>query len=295
VININEAEYDVRIFQEHDRRADPYLEARAPMVDGVIRVNAPGCEAAVTKDGFTGTLKKGDKVIQFEMKRVERLSPTLGAPPPEGAIVLFDGSSFEDWQHKDDRAASWRLLGDGAMEVRSAKSPDERKSGIGGDIRTKRTFTDCKLHVEFRYPVEPGKAGQGRGNSGVFLQDTYEVQVLNSYGLQGFWNECGALYKAEPPRVNAAAPPLQWQTYDITYTAPRWQGDRKIANARMTVQHNGIPIHIDQEIPWVTAHSSLDRSKEPREPGPIRLQDHGNAIQYRNIWLVPMDAAAQTR
>ncbi len=288
VINVRDGEYFLRFYQEHDRRADAYFEGPGKLEDGEIRFSGNGWNGAVTKDGLSGSVSgQGGGEVRFQLKRVTRSSPTLGAKPPAGAITLFDGKNFDQWQHSDKRAVSWHLTGGGAMEVRSARSPEERKDGIGGDIQTKRKFGDCRVHLEFRYPVEPGKAGQDRGNSGFFLQGEYEVQVLNSYGLQGLWNECGALYKTSPPQVNAARPAMEWQTYDIDYTASVWKNGKKVSPPRITVRHNGVLIHNDAEIPHGTSHTFAGRLVEPKGDGPLRLQDHGNAIQYRNIWLVP--------
>ena len=157
-----------------------------------------------------------------------------------------------------------------------------------GGIISKRTFTDHKLHVEFRTPFEPKKRGQGRGNSGVYLQGRYEVQVLDSYGLEGRSNECGGVYGVGAPRVNMCAPPLQWQTYDITFTAPRFdQGGKLLKHARMTVVHNGVLIHDNVEVPRPTT-ACWDRNIT--EPGGLHLQDHGNRVRYRNIWAVEVRA-----
>jgi len=288
VINVREGEYFLRFHQQHDARADAYFEGPGKLEDGGIRFSGDGWSGAVTKDGLTGTGSgHGNKPVRFSLKKVTRSSPTLGMAPPPGAVVLFDGKNFDHWEHRGGRAVSWHLTGDGAMEVRSAKSREDRQNGIGGDIMTKEKFGDCRVHLEFRYPVEPGKAGQGRGNSGFFLQGEYEVQILNSYGLGGMWNECGALYKTSPPKVNAARPPMEWQTYDIEYKASVWKDGRKVSPPRITVRHNGVLIHNDTEIPHSTAHAFLSRDKEPEGDGPLRLQDHGNALQFRNIWIVP--------
>lgn len=286
VINVRPGEYLLRFFQEHDRRADAYFEGPGTLDGEVIRFSANGWTGEVAKDGLTGT-SGGNPAVKFSLKKVVRSSPTLGAKPPADAIVLFDGKNFDQWQHGGGRAVTWHLTGDGAMEVRSARSDEDRKNQIGGDIETKRSFGDCRIHLEFRYPVEPGKSGQGRGNSGFFFQRDYEVQVLNSYGLEGRWNECGALYKTMPPQVNAARPPMEWQTYDIIYKASVWKDGKKISPPRITVRLNGVLIHNDVEIPHVTAHAFASRFNEPQGDGPIRLQDHGNAIQYRNIWIIP--------
>jgi hypothetical protein len=151
-------------------------------------------------------------------------------------------------------------------------------------INSKSTFRDFTIHVEFRIPFEPTKRGQGRGNSGLYLQGRYEVQMLDSFGLEGRNNECGGIYGIKDPDVNMALPPLAWQTYDIDYTAAKFDAaSKKIANARITVKHNGVVIHQDVELPKGTTAAPV---KEGPEPGPIHLQDHGNPVRYRNIWVV---------
>lgn len=289
VVNVRPGEYRLRFFQEHDRRADAYFEGDGRLDGEVIRFEANGWKGDVSKNGLTGTVDVDGqgKMVKFRLKKTVRSSPTLGAAPPQGAIVLFDGSHFDAWQHGDGRPVTWHLTGTGAMEVRSPRSAEDQQNRIGGDIQTKETFGDCTIHLEFRYPVEPGKSGQGRGNSGFFFQNDYEVQVLNSYGLEGRWNECGALYKCMPPQVNAARPPMEWQTYDIDYKASVWEQGRKVASPRITVRLNGVLVHNDVEISHVTAHAFAQRFREPRGKGHIRLQDHSNAIQYRNIWIIP--------
>lgn len=288
VINVRPGEYFLRFYQEHDRRADPYFEGSGKLEGDEIRLSANGWNGVVSKDGLAGAGSgQGGGPVRFQLKKVTRSSPTLGMAPPPGAIALFDGKNFDHWQHGDGRPVTWSLLDNGVMEVRSARSAEDRANRIGGDIQTREKFGDCRVHLEFRYPVEPGKAGQGRGNSGFFLQGDYEVQILNSYGLHGLWNECGALYKASPPQVNAARPPMEWQTYDITYTASVWKDGKKISPPRITVRHNGVTIHKDEEIAHVTSHTFAGRLAEPKGEGPLRLQDHGNAIQFRNIWLLP--------
>lgn len=287
VINVREGEYFLRFFQQHDSRADEYFAGTGRLVDGEIRFEGNGWNGVVSKDGLSGKGSGHGGEARFELKRVVRSSPSLGAKPPMGAVVLFDGKNFDEWRHADGGAVTWHMVDGGAMEVRSAANEDERARKIGGDIFTKRKFGDCRVHLEFRYPVEPGKAGQGRGNSGFFMQDCYEVQVLNSFGLQGLWNECGALYKTAPPKVNAARPPMEWQTYDIEYTAAVWKDGKKVSPPRITVRLNGVIIHRDEPIPHATAHAFDQRLNEPQVEAPLRLQDHGNAIQYRNIWVIP--------
>jgi hypothetical protein len=177
----------------------------------------------------------------------------------------------------EGNAATWKLA-DGAMEVR------------GGNIQTKKQFKDFTLHLEFRLPFMPTARGQGRGNSGVYLQDRYEIQVLDSYGLEGLDNECGGIYQIARPLVNMCAPPLQWQTYDIEFTAARFDADgKKLRNAVLTTRHNGVTIHDNLEIPRLTGGALRSDDKEP---GGIYLQDHGNLVQFRNIWIVEKPQAA---
>jgi len=171
----------------------------------------------------------------------------------------------------------WKLTDDGAMEVVPGT----------GNLLTKRRFTDFRLHIEFRTPFMPEARGQARGNSGVYLQGRYEIQVLDSYGLEGRDNECGGIYKVARPRINMCAPPLQWQTYDIVFHAPRFDASgKKTADAVATVRHNGVVIHENVRIPHPTGGGI---GGDPSEPGPLMLQDHHNPVRYRNIWIVPLD------
>ena len=208
---------------------------------------------------------------EFDLKQTQRLSPELGKRPLEGAVVLFDGSNLDQWQTRDGKPAAWKLLPGGVMEV--AK---------GGDIVSKEKFGDFVLHLEFRLPYMPREFGQARGNSGVYLQTRYETQVLDSYGLEGHDNECGGFYQIRRPSVNMCAPPLQWQSYDITFHSAKLGADgKKTAKARVTVVHNGVVIHDDFELPHVTPGGM---NNTEGEPAGLMLQDHGNPVQYRNIW-----------
>lgn len=195
------------------------------------------------------------------LERVERKSPTLGARPPEGAIVLFDGKSAEHFKNG-------RMTPDGHLMA---------------DCESLRKFGDHTLHIEFRTPFVPKARGQARGNSGVYVQNRYEIQVLDSFGLEGKNNECGGIYAATEPIVNMCFPPLTWQTYDIDFTAARYdESGKKTKNARITVRHNGVVIHDDVELPRHTPGKNTEASG----PDGLYLQGHGNPVAYRNIWLV---------
>ena len=189
---------------------------------------------------------------------------------PSDAIILFDGKDLSEWALVgSDKPPEWKVQ-DGYVEV------------TNGNIRTKRQLTDCQLHVEFWLPLMPDASGQGRANSGIFLQGSYEIQVLDSYGLKSQLGDCGAIYGIAVPLVNACRPPEQWQSYDIFFHAPRFKDGKQTGNARMSVLQNGVWIHDNVEIPGETTASA---GGDLASPGPIMLQDHGNPIRYRNIWI----------
>lgn len=203
------------------------------------------------------------------------------AKAPEGATVLFDGTeeTMENWSSMKGEPTKWKLV-DGAMEsVRGA-----------GYIRTKKEFGSCRLHIEFASPAKPEGSGQGRGNSGVFLMGQYEVQVLDSYENTTYPDgQCGALYGRKKPLVNASRPPGEWQTYDITFTRPLFDEEGKVTRkAKFHVIHNGEVIHDNVELTggtgWRGPHSVSEYVKHA-DKGPISLQDHGNPVRFRNIWI----------
>ena len=217
---------------------------------------------AITEKGFVIRVK-GEKRIR--LSKTERVSPTMGAKPPEDAKVLFDGSS-------KDAFSGGRL-----DEVTKLLNTD------GRDIRTADKFSNYRMHIEFMLPFRPDARGQGRGNSGFYQVDHYEVQILDSFGLEGVNNECGGVYTKANPLVNMCLPPLTWQTYDVEFTNAVSKDGKKIKNARMTLRHNGVVIHDDLEINGKTGGSRRDPEGTP---GPIKLQGHGNPLQFRNIWIL---------
>jgi hypothetical protein len=204
-------------------------------------------------------------------RKVERKSETLGQKPPAGAVVLFAGPGDEkNWVN-----GKLMELSDGTF-LTVAKT---------GGIKSKEKFGALKAHIEFRTPWMPNSQGQARGNSGVYLQDRYELQVLDSFGLSGENNECGGIYTQHKPKVNMCLPPLSWQTYDIEFTPAVFGADgKKTKNARATIFHNDVKIHDDIEFP----KECPGGQKESAEPGPFQFQDHGDPVVYRNVWVVPV-------
>jgi hypothetical protein len=288
VIGVKDGEFIVQLFPEFDKRAQYHLEKQVKPSGNTIEVTEGQWMLKIEGDKMTGHQKvrrKGKEIeIEFELKKVERLSPTMGRKPPEGAEVLFGQGvkNLDAWHHGKDKPATWKILDDGVVEIFSRRSGNKK----GGDLMTKKHYTDCEIHLEFRLPYEPNNSGQGRSNSGLFVQGSYEVQILDSYGLGGMWDECGALYRVSPPKLNMCAPPGQWQTYDIIFRAAQYDGDKVVEYPVCTVQHNGKLIHNQQILKEVTQYFETNRKKPPlKEAGPIRLQDHGHPIQFRNFWI----------
>lgn len=200
--------------------------------------------------------------------------------PPSDAVALFDGSGLDAWRGRDG-AAAWRLVGDGTMEVVPGS----------GDIRTRAAFGSCQLHVEWRAPEAVRGESQGRGNSGVFLLGLYEVQVLDGYANPTYADgQTAAIYGQYPPLVNACVPPGAWHAYDIVFEAPVYAGGTLTAPAHITVLHNGVLVHHRQRLLGPTLHRELASYDAPHGPtGPLVLQDHGDLVRFRNIWLRPIE------
>ena len=243
---------------------------------GTGRREGSGADTTVKLEGIDwggtthcGIIRNGAIVVIDEagserasLPKTVRKSPTLGAKPPAGAVVIFDGSNT-------DRLINGRMTTDGLLME---------------GVTTKDTFGTAHWHIEFCLPYQPFDRGQGRGNSGAYFQGSYEVQMLDSFGLEGKNNECGGIYKAAPPVVNMCLPPLSWQTYDVDVKPPQFEDGKKVANGRLTVRHNGVVIHDDIEVPGVTP-GGPQKTEQPT--GPLFLQNHGNPVRYRNIWVLP--------
>jgi hypothetical protein len=219
------------------------------------------------------TLRRGSIAVKDDsgkslgvLRKTQRASQTLRAAPPPGAKVLFFGR-------------------DARQFTKGSVTPDHL---LVAGANTKEPFGDFTMHLEFRTPYMSEARGQGRGNSGVYVQGRYEVQILDSFGLEGANNECGGLYKQRAPLLNMCFPPLTWQTYDIDFTAARFDAaGKKTRNARITVRHNGVVVHNDVELTAKTGGGAA----EGLDPRPIKLQDHGNPVHFRNIWIAERNGA----
>jgi len=224
--------------------------------NGLTRLTGEDAEAAVVEGRLSFNLKD----LKGDLKKIERTSPTLGLKPPANAKVLFDGSNVDAW-------TPGKLMDDGLM-------------GVG--TRTKDKYDSFTLHLEFRTPYMPYAGGQARGNSGMYLQDQYECQILDSFGLEGLDNECGGIYKNARPKVNMCLPPLSWQTYDVDFTGASFDADGKVtAPAKCTMKHNGVVIHKNLELALTPGGGQANQ-----KPGALFLQDHGDPVRFRNIWIV---------
>jgi len=230
-----------------------------------------GAEAVATAAADGARLELVAENRRVALARVERSSPTLGAAPPAAATIVFG---------LDPRTGALVNATNGELDA-------------SGDLRAGATsraaFGSARIHLEFRTPFMPSARGQLRGNSGVYIQDRYEIQVLDSFGNAPAHDECASIYRSRAPSIAMAFPPLQWQTYDIEFTAARFGEDGvRTEPARLRVLHNGVRVHDDVALAGPTGLGE----REGREPGPLTLQDHWNPVVFRNVWVVPIDEPA---
>lgn len=228
-------------------------------------------------------LKEGDykpEDTEFYEPVPPKVTPGKNNQPPSDATVLFDGKDLSKWESVNGGPAEWEV-NDGYFTV---------KPKTGG-IRTKENFGDFQLHIEWRQPQEIVGEGQGRGNSGIFLQGLYEVQVLDSYESKTYTNgQAASIYKQHPPLVNAMTPPSEWEVYDIIYTAPKFseKNGAMLEPGYVTVLHNGIVVQNHVRLQGTTEYIGTPKWVAHGD-GPIILQDHGNPVSFRNIWIRKID------
>ena len=274
VLWVGENRDQIKGMERPGTKGDEKAEGRAAALRKMVVDFAGGAELGVpclvtgeiTNETFTGVLDGKDGKGEFVLKRVFIQPPSLGQAPPAGATVLLGQGNMDAWNVQPH----WILDGDN-MHI------------SGSSIVSKQEFGSAQYHIEFMCPFMPEELGQGRGNSGCYIMGRYEVQVLDSFGDLPADNLCGGIYKEATPIVCASLPPLQWQTYDITFTAPKYDAaGKKTANARITVVHNGITIHDDVELANVTPGGI---SGEEALMGPLMIQDHGDVPRFRNIWV----------
>ncbi|MEQ1895667.1 MAG: DUF1080 domain-containing protein [Planctomycetota bacterium] len=248
-------------------------------VDRLVLLLAPALLAFVVQDppvGYTDTpFLPGGKWRVHDSARPAPavVKPGVGGAPPSDALVLFDGKSLAAWK-SGDKDAAWKLV-DGAMEVNGT-----------GSLETRESFGDLQLHLEWRAPEKVESSSQGRGNSGVFLMGMYEIQVLDSFENRTYSDgQAAALYGQEPPLVNACRAPGEWQSYDICFRAPRFEGEKLVTPASATVFHNGVVVQLAEPFLGATRHKEVATYAPHPASGPIGLQDHGNPVRFRNIWV----------
>jgi hypothetical protein len=238
--------------------------------------------AAMVVLSFSGFSQRvGDpKLTELWEPKVPVVTPgKTNADAPSDAIALFNGKDFSQWESSKGGEVTWTIA-DGAMTVKPGS----------GEIRTKQGFGDCQLHIEWRTPQVVKGEGQFRGNSGIFLMGRYELQVLDSYNNSTYSNgQAGSIYKQRIPLVNASRLPGEWQTYDIIFTAPVFYEDGRVKSAaRMTVLHNGVLVQNNVEIWGNTQYIGVANYEKHADKLPIALQDHGDLVSYRNIWIRPL-------
>ena len=282
VIYMGNQGYLLNFIEEFNSRGKKIATAKGLESNHMVIFKNDSVYGIIKDDFLKGSLLHEGKWIAFQLNKVERTSPTLGAPPNKEAIVLFDGSDLNEWSGLKDQPLKWKITEENTMEL----VPRPFREAPRTDIITKRHFSDFYLHLEFQLSLMADSTGQRRSNSGVVFNGISELQVLDSYGLDGDKYECGAIYGISPPRVNMCFPPLSWQTYDIVFHAPRYnKNGQRIQDGEITVYHNGVRIQ---------NKLTLNRGPDELETGEtvfpvhLRLQDHRNTLWYRNIWAIDL-------
>jgi len=282
VYPVDDNKFVIKFSERFDIRSDEYATTTGLKCDKKLIINSENVKGIIQNDSLTGKFYFEGSWYEFRMKKTLRLSPTMGEKALKNAIVLFDGSDYDEWEGLKEMPVKWKIVNGDQMEV----VPVKHHTVPTNDILTERKFTDVFLHLEFRLPLMPKSSGQFRGNSGIKFQNVCEVQILDSYGLEGKWRECGALYRMAPPKVNMCWPPLTWQTYDIIYHAPKYDNKGlKINDGEITVYHNGKRIHY--KYPLKQVPEKLEEGMKVFASS-IVFQDHWYVLWFRNVWAIDL-------
>ena len=271
-------QYLIQLLPAFDHRCPPLALIEATADGTVLRFEHGEWSGTLEGETFHGKGPLRGKPTEFTLKKVVRLSTRLGAEPPPEAIVLYDGESLAQWE-SDGRGGVEEITWKQIDEYLRVWPPLDQHS-FAAAIRTRQAWPSFQLHLEFRLPLIASATGQTRGNSGMIIEEFefYEVQILDSYGLPGYWDEAGAIYKKEAPKVNMCAPPGQWQSYDIRYHGPRFdESGELVAKPRITVDLNGKRIHNDVELPY-----SEGAEEPPREAGSQNPRADHAAASWRS-------------
>lgn len=260
--------------------------ALTALITGCKAIEKTGPKAPASKGTPEGVASPSEQQYKWKVHDRSRPQPEIIQPPtpstqyqtgrpPSDAIVVFDGADLSDWESGKGGPAKWTVKND-YMQV---------KSGTGS-IQTKQHFGSCQIHIEWAAPEKVNGNGQGRGNSGVYIMGKYEVQVLDSYNNQTYPDgQAGAIYGQSPPMVNACRPPGKWQTYDIIFHRPVFKNGTAVKPAKMTVLHNGVLIQDNWELWGLSSHKKRKGYSPHPDKLPLLLQDHGDPVRYRNIWI----------
>jgi hypothetical protein len=245
--------------------------------DGITRIEAEG-RSEFSEEGFSGTLADGvfsgrnAEGEEFELQKVMRTSPTEDMEPPEGSIVLFDGSNGDEWEPAS-----------GGFAGKQVSTLEDGTKALNDGFNSRRKFGDFFLHMEFRMSAMPDARGQSRCNGGLFLHDTYEIQMLETFAYLGTNSELGGVYRLYAPMMNMAYPPLSWQTWDIDFKAPVFENGEKVENARITMKWNGVLVHDDRELRGTAGY----RDEEGPGKKSIHLQERGEPTMFfKNVWVI---------
>ncbi len=278
--------YQIKLTERPLTRGDSYgfLQGIKP-IDGKIVLedfSQLKLSGEITPEGglLKGKNRKGEEVVAT-LKKVDIVSPTMGLTPPPNAIILFDGKDTSKWFHADGEPCCWDIE-NGAMVSRPLYVKGKKKDGT---VFTKEKFGALRMHLEFKIPAEYEKSNS-RGNSGVHF-GPYEVQIIDSFGSEGNWWQCGAIYRIHAPKVNASLEPEVWQTYDIEYSPAKFVNGVLVSYPELTVYHNGVRVQ-NKEPVFHPTNIKFKDNPHTSENVPLGLQDHAHPVAFRNIWVVPM-------